>query len=706
MRVLPNLAQKWLFLFVIIATVSGTVFDNIWGNTFDYWLHDSALVYQAREKWKHAAIVVLDDHVPVQVGRKQALPLYARATEKLIAAGAKAVFLDARVPKLIEGVMPYALCIEANGGVRWSQPTCSDIGNSCQLGSSLAGNAPLKMKAEVFPYFRIAPYLVEQTNLPDFLLYDWEAEPFIPASGLVALDRLVTKDSSIDRWMDLTEDHAAVILAGFVQPEPIKQSLAQQEREVCDSGIPCRRIRFSRPHYKIQFSDSKPIIPVSKLAACDDEMATKTAAYLKNRVVILQLTAPAESTDVVVTPMTTALFGPHLLTPGSQYLADAVETLLNNDHPREPHLVVKLFVFLLSAILSVFTGAYLRQFCLWCTGLGLFSILVAACLFTPLYQLWPVTAAMMSFLTGALQMISVHLVIGFREGELVLKYMPKQVHDMLLLLKQNETFQNQRYEAIVLMSDMTGYTTITEMIREPSSILELMNDYLEATSFVLQNKYQGWLETYIGDMVCYYWPYKEKNKTESYRNALLGALELSALQKRFFADVSERYKHKFDDVVLKDMSMIMNAGIGLSSGTVVMGDLGPKQGVRKFGILGDPMNLTARVESLTRHFNCEIIVTSNFIDAGIQLKIPFRRLGCFCVKGRDVPEMLYAVGDDRDPRFNKEKIVLWEQWLGCFEAEIDSISVCPDFYIKDQSTLLAWKNRGLLIDGIWHLDEK
>ena len=123
-------------------------------------------------------------------------------------------------------------------------------------------------------------------------------------------------------------------------------------------------------------------------------------------------------------------------------------------------------------------------------------------------QLWPVTNSLLVFLCGAGLTLTAHLVIGFREGRLISQYMPKQIHDLLIGLGENETFRNRRHMAIVLMSDLACYTKVTDELREPSHVLKLMNDYLSETSFVLQDKYQGWLESYIGDMVCYYWPYR------------------------------------------------------------------------------------------------------------------------------------------------------------------------------------------------------
>ena len=196
-------------------------------------------------------------------------------------------------------------------------------------------------------------------------------------------------------------------------------------------------------------------------------------------------------------------------------------------------------------------------------------------------------------------------------------------------------------------------------------------------------------------------------------------IELSQLQKKFFSDLLHYYKGVLDDAKLHNIQLIMDAGIGLSAGEVVMGDLGPKQGVRKFGILGDPMNLTSRIEALTRYFSTQIIIPEIFLEVSQQLGLPTRRLGCFRVKGRNEPISIYALGTKDDSRFQTDVVKAWENWLVALEDDsfdsrlidqedlIDNLTLsCPQIFQKDCSTLIKWRYQGLLKEGIWNLDEK
>lgn len=707
---LAAIKQSVLIFCVCSALLTGLFIDYSFGNKLDYWIHDSAIVFQHRTEWKYSGIVVLDDGVPYSVGRKQALPLFARATERLIEVGAKGVFLDARVSKELEGRMPYAQCINRDGSVQWSMPDCSiSLNKQCEIKNSELGNAPLMMDKVAITFFRIAPYLDQNYGLPDFLLFGWDASEVIPVEGLVVSDRLVTFDSPIARWLDLSPDHAVHELIEFSQGQ--KQSdlfKSKGSDEVCNGEYPCRRIRLSLPRYKVETQGGQLVLPVSVLASCDTELALQTARVLKDKVVVLQTTAPNESTDLVVTAMTTALLGPRLMTPGAQYLIDAVETLINQDSPQSPAYLIKILLFAGVAIISVYASVLLQQTLLWCLGGVVFVALGLLCFFNPVIQLWPVVATMSIYLVGAGQIVGLHLIVGLKEGRLVRQYMPEQIHTMLMSLRKNEQFKSRRCHVAVLMSDLAGYTTVTGLLKKPDLVLELMNDYLEETSFVLQQKYNGILEAYVGDLVCYYWSEEgEQERAQMYKKALLGAIELRDLQKKFFLTLQQRYSNKIDEDALQRIISIIDAGIGITVGNVVMGDLGPKYGIKKFGILGDPLNLAARIESLTRLFNTDIIIAGDFLGAVEDSGLVVRRLGLFKVKGRVLPETLYALGRSDDQRFSGENIEQWSFWLTEIESGKASELFCPDCYQKDKSTINGWLRRNLLgDDGVWYLDEK
>jgi adenylate cyclase len=109
-------------------------------------------------------------------------------------------------------------------------------------------------------------------------------------------------------------------------------------------------------------------------------------------------------------------------------------------------------------------------------------------------------------------------------------------------------------------------------------------------------------------------------------------------------------------------------GVGLSSGSMTVGDMGSE--VRKaYTVMGDKVNLGARLEGLTKQYGLGILVaedTRNAVD-----DVVFREIDRVRVKGKDEPVVIYeplgpegAVG-----KAVLDEIKLWNQVLKLYRAQ-------------------------------------
>jgi adenylate cyclase len=82
-------------------------------------------------------------------------------------------------------------------------------------------------------------------------------------------------------------------------------------------------------------------------------------------------------------------------------------------------------------------------------------------------------------------------------------------------------------------------------------------------------------------------------------------------------------------------------GIGINSGTAVVGNIGSKQHM-EYTAVGDTVNLAARLEAATREMDAPILVSENTYVA-VRPAFKWRSVGDLQVKGREDKVGAYAV---------------------------------------------------------------
>src|SRR6185503_17629259 len=87
----------------------------------------------------------------------------------------------------------------------------------------------------------------------------------------------------------------------------------------------------------------------------------------------------------------------------------------------------------------------------------------------------------------------------------------------------------------------------------------------------------------------------------------------------------------------------VEVGIGISTGVLTLGTIGGPARI-KCGVIGDPVNVASRIESLTRHFRCALLISHHTRE---QLRDPnqfeVRAVDRVRLKGKSLPITLYEV---------------------------------------------------------------
>ncbi|MFL5173532.1 MAG: adenylate/guanylate cyclase domain-containing protein, partial [Microvirga sp.] len=186
----------------------------------------------------------------------------------------------------------------------------------------------------------------------------------------------------------------------------------------------------------------------------------------------------------------------------------------------------------------------------------------------------------------------------------------------------------------VLFSDVRGFTTISEGYKHnPQGLTTLMNRLLTPLTNAIVDR-KGTIDKYIGDAIMAFWnaplddAAQEANACEAALR-MLEALERLNAERRVEAEVNG---HAF---------LPMKVGIGINTGPCIVGNMGSDLHFN-YSVLGDAVNLAARLESQTKSYGVPILIGSH-TAAEAQALFIVLELDLLQVKGKTEPERIYTI---------------------------------------------------------------
>lgn len=202
----------------------------------------------------------------------------------------------------------------------------------------------------------------------------------------------------------------------------------------------------------------------------------------------------------------------------------------------------------------------------------------------------------------------------------------------------------------ILFSDVRGFTALVESMPVHEHV-GFINEYLgHMEPAIVQNG--GFVDSYLGDgILALFEGYPD--------NALRAAVAMSqALQ-------------RFNRGRLIDGRSPIEMGVGISTGPLTLGTIGGPSRL-KCGVIGDPVNLASRIESLTKRLRSFLLISHETRDA---LRTPdafeLRRVDHVRVKGKSTPIVLYEVLDSEPVALREAKhrsLPRFQEAMAAYEA--------------------------------------
>jgi adenylate cyclase len=230
------------------------------------------------------------------------------------------------------------------------------------------------------------------------------------------------------------------------------------------------------------------------------------------------------------------------------------------------------------------------------------------------------------------------------------RFVSKKVAKKILEDKSSfvDSLSGRKQTVTVFFSDIRGFTTMTEK-SDPEHLVKQLNEYfLEMVGAVEAE--DGTLQKFIGDAIMAVWgDLLSQGEEEDARRAVRTALKMRAA----LAKLNKQWESQANRVPL-------NIGMGVNRGEIIVGYVGHPQRM-EFTVLGDGVNQAARFESATKQFHVDMLVGET-VEELTRKHFVFRRVGLLTVKGKTKPvEAFTALSEGSQPA---------PAWLGRYHEAI------------------------------------
>ena len=290
------------------------------------------------------------------------------------------------------------------------------------------------------------------------------------------------------------------------------------------------------------------------------------------------------------------------------------------------------------------------------------------------------------------------------------KYIDPRILEHVLAQPGAEALAGGRREMTVLFADLVGFTSLSERLT-PLVMVTLLNRHFGLQALAVQ-EHKGVVDKFVGDSIVGFWgpPFvkAEENATLACRAAEAQLLALDTLRRELPEITGLR----------RDAPRI-DLCIGICSGEVVVGNIGSET-TRSYTVVGDTVNLAARLERANRVYGTQILINESTAQA-IGSQFETREIDTISVKGKTettrIFELMSAAGQlsEESVRLRERYAAARRMYLGqdwdlaetgfreCLQIRPDD---GPSRVLLERIQFLRRNPPGDDWNGVWHLREK
>ncbi|MEG0879903.1 MAG: adenylate/guanylate cyclase domain-containing protein [Janthinobacterium sp.] len=329
------------------------------------------------------------------------------------------------------------------------------------------------------------------------------------------------------------------------------------------------------------------------VSASDVLAGTVPVELLKGALVLVGTTAPGLN-DIRATPVNAEY-------PGVEVHANLIKSMLDGRFKARPDyaLALELAQIVLFGLLLAGALAVLPPAGVMLATVGALAAAIGINLY--LYAVHDLVLGGAVLLLLILALFIANLAWGYffevRKGRALVarfgEYVAPELVAEMADDPQRYTMEGENRELTVLFADVRGFTAISEQLA-PAALREYINAYLTAMSEDIRDSHGGTLDKYIGDAVMAFWGAPVAfgdHASRAVASALLMQASAARLNRQFCARGWPA----------------LRIGIGLNTGPMHVGDMGSRIR-RAYTVMGDSVNLAARLEGASKRYGVGIVV--------------------------------------------------------------------------------------------------
>ncbi len=146
-------------------------------------------------------------------------------------------------------------------------------------------------------------------------------------------------------------------------------------------------------------------------------------------------------------------------------------------------------------------------------------------------------------------------------------------------------WEGEIIRAIVLFSDVRGFTSMTEKLKTQETVRYLNRMFTEFEEVIAFSG--GEINKFIGDALMAYFPFPAEAPEASVKRALLAGLRMQDS----FHQIQTTFQQNYSETIHTGL------GVGMAAGDVIIGNLGSARRM-EFTLIGDTVNFASRLCSI------------------------------------------------------------------------------------------------------------